>query len=205
MAADAPEQSETNVSTAQGILDAALIEVLAHGIRRTTASDIARRSGVSRQTLYRYWPDVNSLTAALVTRELFAVVPIGGRSRSLDEFADDLVSIAGRIRALPLVERLRETDTELFARYILERLGTSQRGIHSELAARLAHGQNAGFIRAGDPASMAAMLLLAAQSAVQSAPLVVEWLPPHEWEQELRAMVIGYLTPRGDESEGSSS
>jgi len=188
--------SETSVSTAEVILDAALVEVLAHGIRRTTASDIARRSGVSRQTLYRYWPDVNSLTAALVTRELSAVVPVGALPASLDELAGDLVDIAARIRELPLVSRLRETDPELFARYILERLGTSQRGIQAELTARLTHGQRAGFVRPGEAQAMAAMVLLTAQSAVQSAPLVAEWLPAPTWERELRALVVGYLAPR---------
>ena len=53
--------------TETAILDAALAEVLAHGIRRTTASDIARRCGIARQTLYRYWPDAQSVFAALVT------------------------------------------------------------------------------------------------------------------------------------------
>ena len=180
------------------ILDAALDEVLAHGIRRTTASDIARRAGVSRQTLYRYWPDAQALLAALVTRELIAVVPHGaGRLRSLDEVADDLVETADRIRRLPLVDRLRDTDPELFSRYILERLGTSQRGIHREIAARVSGGQQAGFVRAGEPDQLAAMLLLIAQSAIQSAPLVREWLPPEAWKRELRAAVVGYLDPRG--------
>ena len=53
----------------------ALAEVLAHGIRRTTASDIARRCGIARQTLYRYWPDAQAVFAALVTRELVAALP----------------------------------------------------------------------------------------------------------------------------------
>ena len=178
------------------ILDAALAEVLAHGIRRTTASDIARRAEVSRQTLYRYWPDVQALLAALVTRELFAVVPHGGTAASLEDFADGLVETADRIRSLPLVDRLRETDTELFSRYILERLGTSQRGIHREIAARVAAGQADGFIRAGEPERLAAMLLLITQSAIQSAPLVEEWLPPDQWRRELHAAVAGYLAPR---------
>ena len=51
-----------------------------------------------------------------------------------------LVETADRIRSLPLVDRLRETDPELFSRYILERLGTSQRGIHAEIAARVSRG-----------------------------------------------------------------
>lgn len=190
--ADAPADTRT------ALLDAALAEVLAHGIRRTTASDIARRAAVSRQTLYRYWPDVQALLAALVTRELFAMVPRGASASSLEEFADGLVETADRIRSLPLVDRLRETDPELFARYILDRLGTSQRGIHHEIATRVAAGQAAGFLRAGDPERLAAMLLLIAQSAVQSAPLVVQWLPPEEWRRELHAAVTGYLAPRGE-------
>ena len=183
--------------TRTAILDAALAEVLAHGIRRTTASDIARRAGVSRQTLYRYWPDVQALLAALVTRELFAVVPRGGSADTLDDFADGLVATAERIRMLPLVDRLRATDSELFSRYILERLGTSQRGIHHEIAARVSAGQAAGFVREGDPERLAAMILLITQSAIQSAPLVEEWLPPEEWRRELHAAVAGYLAPRG--------
>jgi AcrR family transcriptional regulator len=187
----------TDGDTETAILDAALTEVLAHGIRRTTASDIARRAGVSRQTLYRYWSDAQALLAALVTRELIAILPRERTAVTLEEFADGLVETADRMRALPLVDRLRTTDPELFARYILERLGTSQRGIHREIATRIAAGQSAGFVRAGEPDQLAAMLLLVAQSAVQSAPLVDEWLPPEAWKRELRAAVAGYLRPDG--------
>jgi AcrR family transcriptional regulator len=183
--------------TQTALLDAALHEVLAHGIRRTSASDIARRAGVSRQTLYRYWPDVQALLAALVTRELFEVVAEGAPAGSLDELADGLVETADRIRTLPLLDRLRSTDPELFARYILQRLGTSQRGMHRELAARIAAGQEERIVRAGDPDALAAMVLLLAQSAVQSAPLVAEWLPDDAWRRELRAAVVGYLRPDG--------
>jgi AcrR family transcriptional regulator len=183
--------------TQTALLDAALHEVLAHGIRRTSASDIARRAGVSRQTLYRYWPDVQALLAALVTRELFEVVAQGAPAGSLDELADGLVETADRIRTLPLLDRLRSTDPELFARYILQRLGTSQRGMHRELAARIAAGQEERVVRAGDPDALAAMVLLLAQSAVQSAPLVAEWLPDDAWRRELRAAVVGYLRPDG--------
>ncbi len=192
--------TDTGSDTATVILDAALHEVLAHGMRRTTASDIARRAGISRQTLYRYWPDVQTLLAALVTRELVAVVPRTGTATSIGDFADGIVQTADRIRSMPLVDRLRETDPELFSRYILERLGTSQRGIHHEIAARVSVGQAAGFLRAGNADRIAAMLLLIAQSAIQSAPLVAEWLPPEEWRRELRMAISGYVDPRGSAS-----
>ncbi|WP_345801955.1 TetR/AcrR family transcriptional regulator [Microbacterium sp. AZCO] len=180
--------------TEEAILDAALAELLAHGIRRTTASDLARRAGVSRQTLYRYWPDAQAVFAALVTRELVrALPPRTPEPPSLDELVALLVETADRIRRMPLLGRLRDTDPELFGRYVFTRLGSSQRAIHADLAARLARGQSQGFVRAGDPAQLAAMVLLVVQSAVQSGPLVAEWLPAESWTTELRAALAGYL------------
>jgi AcrR family transcriptional regulator len=182
--------------TESAILDAALAEVLAHGIRRTTASDIARRGGFARQTLYRYWPDAQAVFAALVTRELLAVLPAEApEPHTIDDLVALLAETADRVRRMPLMERLRDTDPELFARYILDRLGTSQRAIVAETARRLQAGQRAGFVRAGDPSRLAAMVLLIAQSAVQSAPLVAEWLPDDAWRAELAAALRGYLAP----------
>lgn len=182
--------------TETAILDAALAEVVAHGIRRTTVSDIARRAGIARQTLYRYWPDAQAIFAALVTRELLAVLPAGApEPTSLEALVALLVGTADRVRRLPLVDRLRDTDPELFARYILDRLGTSQRAIVAETARRLQAGQDAGYVRGGDPERLAAMVLLVTQSAVQSAPLVAEWLPADAWRAELTAVLRGYLAP----------
>ncbi|KAA9111182.1 TetR/AcrR family transcriptional regulator [Microbacterium rhizomatis] len=185
------------------ILDAALAEVLAHGIRRTTISDIARRCGVSRQTLYRYWPDAQSVFAALVTRELARVVPVGSAPLALEVtvslagLVEPLVEAADRVRRMPLIARLRQTDPELLARYVLDRLGTSQYAIHDEVRRRLDAAQRAGSIRDGDPARMAAMVLLITQSAVLSAPLVREWLDDPAWAAELGRALEGYLRKEG--------
>ena len=177
--------------TETALLDAALAEVLEHGIRRTTASDIARRARVSRQTLYRYWPDAQSVFAALVTRELLAALPEASAGpQDVGDLVDVVVDTADRIRRMPLLQRLRETDPELLSRYILERLGTSQRAIHADLARRIA-GRRAS--RPRDPDATAAMVLLIVQSAVQSAPLVAEWLPDDRWRDELRRALAGYL------------
>ena len=177
------------------ILDAALIEVLAHGIRRTTAADVARRSGVSRQTVYRYWPDVHALFASLVTRELLAVVPTLTSAESLDEVVTLLVTTAERIRDLPLIHRLRESDPELFGRYILKRLGTSQRRIHELITVTLVRAQLNGAVRDANAEELAAMVLLIAQSAVQSAHLMSPWLDHDAWKRELGTVLRGYLAP----------
>lgn len=181
-----PAASETETA----LLDAALAEVLEHGIRRTTASDIARRARVSRQTLYRYWPDAQAVFAALVTRELLAALPAAPADpQELGELVEVVVETADRIRRMPLLDRLRDTDPELLGRYVLERLGTSQRAIHADLARRIA----AGGLGAADPDATAAMALLIVQSAVQSAPLVAEWLPDERWRTELSRALLGYL------------
>ncbi|MET0860452.1 MAG: helix-turn-helix domain-containing protein [Microbacterium sp.] len=182
--------------TAHAILDAAFAEVLAHGIRRTSISDIARRCGIARQTLYRYWPDAQAVFAALVTRELVAALPAETAApRSLTELAATLVGTADRIRRMPLIVRLRDTDPELLSRYLLDRLGTSQYVVHAELARLVAGGQSAGFVRHGEPTRLAAMLLLITQSAVVSAPLVDEWLDDSDWADELGSALSGYLRP----------
>ena len=56
------------------ILDAAHDLVLAVGMRRVTMADLAREAGVSRATLYRRFANVDAVVAALVTRELAAIV-----------------------------------------------------------------------------------------------------------------------------------
>src|ERR671938_53426 len=56
------------------VLDAAHACVLAVGVRRTTFSDVARRAGVSRMTLYRRYPDLEALLSALMTYEFGALV-----------------------------------------------------------------------------------------------------------------------------------
>lgn len=190
--------------TATQILDAALAEALDHGIRRTSLSDVARRAGVSRQTVYRYWPDGQALFSALLARELIAVLPHrlpvssqagSGRVAALDGLVALFVRTAETVRTMPLIDRLRETDPELFSRYILERLGTSQRAMLAGLHNLLEAGRRAGFVRDRDPAVLAAMTLLIVQSAVQSAPLMAEWLDAEVWRAELHHALVGYLRP----------
>src|SRR5664279_6593891 len=55
------------------ILDAAYGLLLAVGMRRLNMADIARSASVSRASLHRHWPNVNSVVGALVTREFAAV------------------------------------------------------------------------------------------------------------------------------------
>jgi AcrR family transcriptional regulator len=70
------------------LLDAARACVLAVGLRRTTLTDVARRAGVSRMTIYRRWPDMTALVGDLMTREWGALT----RAALTTATGDDAVS-----------------------------------------------------------------------------------------------------------------
>src|SRR4051795_6834039 len=57
-----------------GYLDAARDCILDVGWRRTTLTEVARRAGVSRMTIYRTWADMPTLLGDLMTREWASVV-----------------------------------------------------------------------------------------------------------------------------------
>src|SRR6187399_1969800 len=55
-------------------LDAARDCILDVGWRRTTLTEVARRAGVSRMTIYRTWADMPTLLGDLMTREWTGIV-----------------------------------------------------------------------------------------------------------------------------------
>src|SRR3954468_5666356 len=93
-----------------GFLDAAREAILAVGWSRTTLTDIARRAGVSRMTLYRRWPDTQALVADLMTREWGrvvneAVATLNPSADPLDRITEGVVGIVRGLRADQLLRR----------------------------------------------------------------------------------------------------
>jgi AcrR family transcriptional regulator len=154
-------------------LDAARDCILDVGWRRTTLTEVARRAGVSRMTIYRAWPDMGSLLGDLMTREW---VGIAGATRVA---APDTTTPAGiaaaalsTVRALrdnELFVRIVELDPDLMLPYLLSRRGRSQEALIEILAAEIESGQASGAIRDGDAVLMARSLTLAAHGFVFSA------------------------------------
>ncbi|MEU4053239.1 TetR/AcrR family transcriptional regulator [Streptomyces olivaceus] len=151
------------------VLDAVRDCVLAVGVRRTTMTDVARRAGVSRMTLYRRWPDVRSLVGDLMTREWVAVaagaVPearpdTGTRPR----IVDGMVAGVEAFRAHPLFRKIVDVDPELLLPYVLDRRGASQEALLGLLADALREGHADGSVRRAHPQRQARSLLLVVQS-----------------------------------------
>src|SRR3954471_19391465 len=140
------------------VLDAARACVLAVGVRRTTVTDVARRAGVSRMTLYRRFPDLETVLSALMTREFGRLVSearaAGHTAATCRERAVSMVAIAAeRLHADPLFDRLLDVDPELLLPYVTLRLGGMQRMAVAGLAAELRAGD--GSVRDGDPEVLA--------------------------------------------------
>jgi AcrR family transcriptional regulator len=194
----APSQAD---ATENAILDAAAECVLAFGVRRTSLSDVARRAGVSRPTVYRRWPDRQALVADLMTRELTAVFgtaaghepdrPDGVRAQAVGQF---LAAAAG-LRAHPLLTKIIQADPELLQPYIFDRLGASQRMALGFVASRIRAGQRDGSVRAGDVTAMSATVLLSIQSLVLSAGTTAGLVTPSQLDAEAAVLLDRYLSP----------
>ncbi|TDD85492.1 TetR/AcrR family transcriptional regulator [Actinomadura darangshiensis] len=185
------------------VLDAARDCVLAVGVRRTTLTDIARRAGVSRMTLYRRWPDVRTIVADLMTREWTAIgsalqPPDDGRPVR-PRMVDGLVTGVRTFRDHPLLRKIIEVDPELLLPYLLDRRGASQRVFLAWFEEAIDAGHRDGTIRPGHPARQARALLLVVQSFGLSAPTMLDAADPgldsDAFDAELREILERMLAP----------
>jgi AcrR family transcriptional regulator len=170
-------------------LDAARACILDVGWRRTTLTEVARRAGVSRMTIYRAWPDMPAVLGDLMTREWGEVVARAvadadretdrhrGRaaaSTAADRLVAEVVATCRALRDNELFVRIVELDAELLLPYLLTRRGRSQQAIADLTAGRIREGQADGSIRDGKPDAMSRALLLSTHGFVLSLHTMVD-------------------------------
>ena len=182
------------------ILDAARATVLDFGVRRTTVSEVARRAGLSRMTVYRRYPDGAELMRALMTREFGQLLSQATAEWSSAPTGRERLVMAG-VRTIelmithPLMLRLIELEPEMLLPYLTTRLGRFQTLALEATREAIEAGQADGSIRDGDPRAMAAALELAVRGLVMTAAA----LSAQEREaalHELELLLDGYLRPR---------
>ena len=104
-------------------LDAARECILATGWTRTTLTDVARRAGVSRMTIYRTWPDMQTLLADLMTREwggvVAAVASAGAGLPPAERLSLGVSRTVAALRSNDLLRKIVEVDPELLLTYLL--------------------------------------------------------------------------------------
>ncbi|GAA4668999.1 helix-turn-helix domain-containing protein [Nocardioides nanhaiensis] len=186
-----------------GYLDAARACLLDVGWRRTTLTEVARRAGVSRMTIYRTWNDMPQLLGDLMTREWSQVMAATAVAESpeaggdaVERIADGVLAAVRALRGNELFVRIVEVDPELVLPYLLHRRGRSQDLVLAAGEEAIAAGQRAGRVRAGEPVLIARALLLALHGFVISAHTMVDDAVSAEaLEAELRHLVRAVLAP----------
>jgi AcrR family transcriptional regulator len=118
-----PSPLAIRTETAHRILEAAFRCVADLGLARTTMEDVARSAGVSRQTIYRYFPSKDQLVMALVQREeerfLDGVRAAFAADDHLEDALFDGILFCLRFaREHPLLDRLLTTDPETLLPYL---------------------------------------------------------------------------------------
>jgi AcrR family transcriptional regulator len=179
-------------------LDAARDNILAVGWRRTTLTDIARRAGVSRMTIYRRWPDMQTLLADLLVREWGGLIDDslldleGSQTRAT--IVEGVTGTVAKLRENPVFMRILEVDPELLLPYLLERRGRNQDLVLDLLSNGIRRGQADGTVRDGDPELLSRALLLALHGFVISRPTMSD-TPSGDLDHELAVLVERYLQP----------
>jgi AcrR family transcriptional regulator len=184
-------------SAADLALDAARASILDVGWSRTTLTDVARRAGVSRMTIYRRWSDMGTLLADLMTREWSDLVQVDTTGADdLDRLVRSVVGTVQAVRANPLFARIVEVDPERLLPYLLERPGRSQGLVLAAVVAQVEAGQASGDIRAGDPQLLARSIVLACHGFTLSARTMTRpGVSVATLDAELAALLEGYLRP----------
>ncbi|WP_435745033.1 TetR/AcrR family transcriptional regulator [Microbacterium sp. PMB16] len=181
-------------ATQTRILDAADALIRRRGVQGVTIAELARRSELSRPTIYRSWSDADDVVRSALLRRVIGLIdqfPSPARTRS--SLVDDVMRFTALFRGDDVYGRLLADEPEAFTRYTLQRVGSSQRMILQWLATAIGAAQEDGSVRRGRPQEIAVMLLLIAQSAVLSHGTVAELIDDDAWERELRAALDGHL------------
>jgi AcrR family transcriptional regulator len=184
-------------------LDAAREAILAVGWSRTTLTDVARRAGVSRMTIYRRWPEMRALLADLMTREWTAAVEPALRTRTQDPLERIVHGVVTAVRALrdnDLLARITDVDPELLLPYLLDRRGRSQQLVLDLLTTEIRRAQRAGVVRRGNAGLLARSIVLAAHGFTLSAHTMLDGEQPRgadvrRFDRELATIVRRYLQP----------
>lgn len=149
-------------ATHDRILDAAMAAMASHGLARLSLEDVARESGMSRQTVYRYFGNRDALVTAAILREeqgfldqMAAAVAQHAEVRPAMEAA--IVTGLRAARNHPLLDRLLATEPEALLPFLTTGggpvLSAARPAIHALLEQRLPAVEQRVLHRAADTAT----------------------------------------------------
>ncbi|WP_104086401.1 TetR/AcrR family transcriptional regulator [Arthrobacter sp. GMC3] len=197
------QSQRTNVQANTRLLAATRASVVLHGVRRTTANDIAERAGISRMTFYRRMGSVENAVLATLTQEFASAAsslrtgtPAGTGREQLVRFAVESVRL---FATSELLASIAERDPDFLVPYVTDRFGASQQLILDELRALLGDGIADGSVEAS--AGTATALLLTLQGVALSSRVLLRTDAFEDSLAELHKMLERYLTPSNTSQE----
>lgn len=112
--------------TAERVLQAALRQAEDFGVRRFTVDDVARRCGLSRVTIYRYFPKKDALLDALLMQEMRSFLTkadavVAAQSTPEARLVEGLLFCLDFLRSHRLLNRLLRTEPEFILPHLTTR------------------------------------------------------------------------------------
>jgi len=177
----------------ESIVDAALAEFLAYGLRRTTVDTVARRAGVSRATLYRRFDGKDALVQAVLVREsrrFFGSIAaaVADESTVEDRLVAGFAVGVRYARADRLLNRLLASDPEALLPYL------TTNGELVVAAARDFLVQQGGAAAPADGRTPAGVAELFVRLAI-SFTLMPASAIPLDTDEDVRTFARAYLAP----------
>ena len=196
-------QKRTKSSVRQRIVDAARAHFFSHGFRSVTMDDRAEELGISKKTLYAYFPGKFDLLEAVLADKLKSVE--GTLKEVTRAHPDDFPAtlrklLAGTQRELdeikpPFVRDMRQKAPDVFKLVERRRAEVIQR----YMGKFFADGQRLGMVRKDVPARLIIEILLAMVQSIMNPPKMEElgMMPKEGYTGILKIVLEGALTTKG--------
>ncbi|TCO55083.1 TetR/AcrR family transcriptional regulator [Actinocrispum wychmicini] len=180
------------------ILGAALEQAEDFGLRRFTIDDVARRVGLSRVTIYRYFAKKDQLLNALIMRELRrfltkADAVIAAQPTPEAKLVEGLTFCVTFLRGHRLLTRLLRTEPEFLLPYLTVKAGDFLAAARNWIAGHIRAEVVAGRVALPDEDIDAAAELLARN--VLSLVLTPETVLPLDSPEGRQRLVDLYFVP----------
>ncbi len=152
-------------------LDAFAALIAEHGLASVTMSQIASTAGIGRATLYKYFPDIESVLVAWHERQIARHLHLLEQAR--DAADGPAARLEAVLSAFALIQHEHQGHSPELPAVMLHRgehVTSARHRLHALVSDLIAACADAGEIRAGSPAGELASYCLAALGAASSLP-----------------------------------
>jgi AcrR family transcriptional regulator len=194
------EGADDGDETTDRILDGAYEQFSRMGIQRSTMEDVARRSGVSRITVYRRFATKDALVQQVVLRELRRyfdqfLADIRQGATAADRVVLGFVSSLRAIRGNRLIGGLMETEPEVLVPSMVGDEGRTLAAVRQFVAGQLRREQDRGEVSADVDVDLVAEIMVRLSNSFLVTPSEVVDLDD---DAEVAAVARRFLVPMLD-------